>query len=439
MVQKKILQIKAKTKRKKYVDFSIEKGREDTLVGEAVNCDLSQGKIVASLCGDLYLINDVQPTYPFHAWMKEVVGYTDGVLSSLLYWLDEEYSIRLINASGEMTKVRTWFTQIPKVLSFYNQEGNETLIFLTEDGVKAMRWGETQIVNIFDGADAVGFVYHDRIFAMKDQRLYFCAPQEEENWLNDADGGGYLDLAYEGEKAVDACVWKDRAYIFFGSSAVRLSLQGSSRDFKKEEIFFGGGPIFRNSLCATEDGLYFLTPEGGFCFDGKTTKKVFDGLDFSGEDPVISVCFYRNSVYYSYRLADGSERIYVYHTKTGRGYFLSGVTGLCVCRDRLVGRFNGTLYFLDGSQSLLAVERSFIAEDCEFGIEGEKTLRTMKIKGKGNVRVAVSSERGGHSYACDLSMPAMICPLLKGKNFRLSFIPLLGGEVHEIEADISVL
>ena len=79
-------------------------------------------------------------------------------------------------------------------------------------------------------------------------------------------------------------------------------------------------------------------------------------------------------------------------------------------------------------------DSSFKVENSTFGVDGEKLFKTMKLKGEGVCRVVAEGARGKHSYVVDLSCgEKMLCPLLKGKTFSLTFELTKGCKINGVE------
>lgn len=423
-------------KRVKYTRFSVcsEEG-SDTLKGEGINCDLTQGKIEACgvaaypLAGDPALVLTGGDAALFASAGENTCAYvsTDGSL--FFYDADKR---KFVLSASEI------FSHTPSVAHVFDASGTETIVFASQDGVRLFEPSGNTLLTVSEEPAEYVCVLHDRIFTAKDYRVRFCAPLKYDDWTEDADGGGYIDFPSERGKITGLLRMNERVAVFFERGILLLSAGGAARDFVGEEIFYLGGRTCAGSVCRSGGYAVFLAEDGAYSFDGKKTEKLF-GNDLFGKAERCRAVSHAGKGYVTI-FADTGNKTVAIDAENKSGYLLSAefCVGLSDDSGTLVCASDGKRKKIETGGTLpFGANRAFKVRDAEFGIYGNKLLKSLKMKGAGAARIAISGEREGHAYSVEnLENGVSVYPLLKGKSFSLSIAPTDGSMIESLEAEI---
>lgn len=450
-VKKTFPNVKVENKKVVYKGFGFGKKQEGRILtaSSAVCVSTADGKLKEACLWQAFAphgyTNDLYESAKGILRAFEGSYVENGVKKRRFFYVSGEkrlYSYREKN-NGFVSEGRS-FSEKPTVLSVYDGEGAENFLFFTSGGVYYYESKTRKSTLVQANASAIACVYHDRAFTAKDGRIYFSAPLAPSDWTQSADGGGYIDLSSDKGEIVGLAVLDEEVCVCFERGISVLSAKGAARDFSVREVPYSGKAILKGSVGVAHDKVVFLTEDGGFGLQKDEVKALLPFAEF-GEIDVGQVCdcqSFLGSVYLVYSQKDGSKTLFCYDGKSESGYFMPSFPfeSLTVSKDRLFAALSGHIYLLSSGGDLpTGKEASFQVRATNFGVSGEKTLRSIKLTGKGKVRIAVSGERGGHVYTVDFKgeKQAMVCPLLKGRAFDLKLSPI-GGEVEALETVLCV-
>lgn len=373
----------------------------------------------------------------------EVFDYSSGeVKRKFLYVAGSGEAYSYSEKAGGFVGEGVYFSDTPTVLSVFSLDGVENLLYCSVDGVVFYDTAKRDFSTLDIPSSTIACALWDRAFVACGARVYYCAPLDYGNWENSENGGGFVDFSSERGEIVGLAPVGEKLGVFFKNGISLLSVKSGAKKFERTDLAYPYGEILYGSPTASGRFAVFMTERGSFALDGE---KVFPVLpeaafgEIDGSKGCEGVAF-KSSAYLTYYLTDGNKRMFVYDAEREAGYFVErpNAQALTASKDELFCSLDGKIYRLskDGTVEFSS-ERGFVVKKTDFSYAGEKTLKSLKFKGKGQARVAVSSDRCGHVYTVDLQKDGcMVCPLLKGKEFDLKFIPLAGGEITSVEAVI---
>ena len=149
-------------------------------------------------------------------------------------------------------------------------------------------------------------VYLQRIFLIKDNKLYWSEPYQPFNFLITSD----VTVSKDNEDLVAIANWGDQIFVVSNEEWYRL--QGSDPDtWAIKRTFTDNGIINRHTLKKSKYGLIGLWNDGVYIFDGSinrniTLKKL--GQSFFRDLDDLSVCYaeFDNTKYYLYYASSGT-------------------------------------------------------------------------------------------------------------------------------------
>ena len=131
-------------------------------------------------------------------------------------------------------------------------------------------------------------VHAERIFATvsgEQNKVWFSADFNPENWKVSGDGAGYIDFDDEGGKVIKVVKFLNYVYVFRDFGVERLTAFGAQTDFSVSKIYTASARIYPDTIVPLGDRIVFLTEEGLKCLDGYNVQNIFADLsDFLSKD-----------------------------------------------------------------------------------------------------------------------------------------------------------
>lgn len=330
------------------------------------------------------------------------------------------------------------------IVRLFNEKDVEEFAVCTSGEVTVYEPNGHKIFKQHIGDSRIAFCFHERLFVASDYTLFYTAPADYTDWGPDADGGGEIRFASDDGKIAGGGALGENVYLLFERGIKKLDLRGAARDFTAKDVACVlDGEIFVRSVAVAAKSLVFATSRGVFAFSEKAgVKTLCSAAEFlPSSEPDCKCLAVGNKAYLFYTDKLGARRAFVACPETECGYFLNvdGLQGFSVAKEYLYYYDAGVVYRLGEKVEKDAAlchfgDSSFKVENSTFGVDGEKLFKTMKIKGEGVCRVVAEGARGKHGYLLQLSSgEKMVCPLLKGKTFSLTFELTKGCKIDGVE------
>lgn len=438
---------KRSVKRVKYKKFSVGE-EEKALCGESINCMMLGGGIYPAMETELFELDGLTRVVygSSNGIMKIVRGTRGGTQEKYFAYVAGDGQLYVYDFDqGGFRGVGHTFPYPPETFCVYTADGKELTVFATEHGIVTLDYINVP-KTVYWYASRAAFYFHDRIFVGYGNSLRYCAHQDYEDWTESADEGGRIDFPSEDGDIVGGAVIGEKCYLFFERGIKRLEATGAARDFFAVDVPYGGADIIEGSCRAVGKYVFFLTREGAMRFDGETVEQICLGMDIQPQN-VKEQCesvVYEDQVYIKYWDWRGYKKFLVADVGRGKGYFLAPdeCTGLSVSDGMLLCvRGERFAYFKPAGSQTSNIKRRFEVKDFDFGIDGDKLMKKVRIEGGGTVYLTIYGERGnreGTVMAFDLSSGAdEEYPLVRGKRFSFAIELGEGGFVTALTAEIA--
>ena len=388
---------------------------------ECVGCDVSRGDLRIGLGMAARVLPSGVGSFA-RGDVREILAIDDCFFAGERAWLVRYGGgvAELYTESGAMELEGEFFGRAAAILPMAAGV-NVPLVKAGQTLYKVGASGKMQALDgVFDGP----FCYfHDRVFACKDgETIAYSAPAEPLNFAHSADDAGEITLLDGCGAIVALAALGDAVCAFRLRSISKLVALGAARDFCVEQVAYGGGAIFPESVVQVNDALWFAAADGVYRFDGNTCVRLADACDLFG-------------------VADAANVTNVTAVSGVEGYYLSFVTPsgeMCVlvrengarerfCGVRVLGRVGDEtlgvcgqdlVAFCQGGEA--AQEEQLFRANLPLG-DGEKTVLGVTVQGEGCVDVEVRSERTYQRKRVEMNQGVGCAKLaVKGEMFACS-------------------
>ncbi|MBQ5929728.1 MAG: hypothetical protein IIX02_02950, partial [Clostridia bacterium] len=293
-----------------------------------------------------------------------------------------------------------------------------------------------------DGATGAMCVCKDRIFlAMENGTIVYSDP--EYPYLFDGmSGDGKIQLAYAFGEIVAMLCFENQVYAFHQFGVVSIKVTGDVEKFEIQPLDYRGGEIFGDSVGVCGNLVFFLAADGVYRFDGKNFHRVecVGKIVPSLRERVCQYSVCGNMYLLQYVDIEEEWRAVAIAADGKNGYFTSVREGLSFAGGAALCQLGNYVVMLrENGEIPTAWKPSFLTQRTDFGVVGRKTLRTVRVRGRGLVTMRVGTDRFEKGY--DLTFNRGVASVnlqALGESFYFAFS--LGGNscVQEVAVDFSV-
>lgn len=391
------------------------------------NCDLTDGNARVGIGAAIYAMPSGKGV--FYDWDLSApkafffCGERLAMLSdkNKFYFYDEStrtYGLEH-TFSGEMT-----FVQVQDALGVYH------LYFCGEAGVFSYNEsnGVKKVLSL--ACLPVACSFQGRIFTAAADSIVYSAPFSTGDFSESIDGGGKVVLPSDTGEVVDMAATSNALFVFCRRGVWKLSAAGSARDFRLEKMVFTGKNILNGSACAVAysggEKVLFFDEYGLWKIQGSGVSQIPLALTFplkkSGR--VCEHAYLNGKVVYSLRGSDNFVRNLVIDLETEKAYPSFTAEGLSTLNGQAVGVVDGLVYAFKREEALPTHRISeLVAQPCDFGVFGEKTLRRLRLVGEGNFTLTISNGSKTKTFTVQTKDgEASLDARLKGEFFCLRFV-----------------
>lgn len=445
--------VSVRKRKKTYRSFGLsiagltaKKDLGELVFSEGINCDFSKGNISVGLGAEqLKNVRGVELVAEFS---------DDEPASVCVYFEHEELETgasvcallkdgRLLfyNASGRTFSVAG--EEFPKnslLLPVYQKGVPAAIAVIGERGVR-VAYPSGEITVMYEKAvSSVAAFYHGRIFFTDGFTVRYGAPFVFDDYEEDADGAGAIELGSEGGELVALVSVGEKLFVVRQHGLAEISAVGAAREFAVKRIAYGGGEIKKGGVCAVRERLIFLASDGVYRYlQGEFTKLVSGKLEDLDEEKAIAA----SAAGDKYRLA------YTDKNAKKKALVVDGEDGSCYLSFVLYGLQNGS--FTAGIRScrfFKAADKVELPSDEEcyarvfkvdFGESGEKVVRKISCIGRGKVALTISSNRGEKKGELVLTPKDSMQFALKGREFDIEISLQNGAVIERIEVEYDLI
>ena len=226
------------------------------------------------------------------------------------------------------------------------------------------------------------------------------APYETENTDPNGKGVIYLPANYGAPVGIKA--YGGSAYIFFERGICKLTLSATASEHTLKEIPYQGGNICIRAQATMNAGILFLAREGVCYLRNDRVERICEHLPIGpcATDKISNVGYCEDVVMFSYYKegADGVEvkRLALYGDGAD-GYFAEPYGPLggnaFACMQGKIYRYAKDCAGVEHGKASV-----FTSEELYFGTDKKKNLKTLQVRGKGQVAVGVKYGDSEQTY-----------------------------------------
>ncbi len=450
LTAKKYLGHTIKEKRIDYDGFSFGKGKANALAAiTARNCTIVEGALTRGIGAKAYTCNGKYPPIPRGdtenrlfigkevdetGQTRERLGYVSPTNNAYLYDEDGEEYVYVA------TLGKSW-----AYTAALDKEGRERTVFVSEKGICVLENKTFVYCADIPCENAVCFCGGRVFAATADFWLAYSAPYEPKEYSSDVNDGGKIALRSDFGKIVCLLPLKNKLCVLYERGISMLRTAGTAREFAREDIAYGGGRIYRNGACVSNENgeyAYFVAEDGIYRFDGKGVERICERLSISVSErqPLQGAVAFGH--YFVVFLDKNDEwRTVAVCLREGEGCEAFVMRGLTFGGGKCAFYNEDGVFYLDKEGDLPKNEQGvFIARDTDFALPQRKTLRALRLVGKGSCRIRVWTETGEREARVDMQKGVARLPVrLRGNTFGWQITVYRDSEVFALTAEISTL
>jgi len=215
---------------------------------------------------------------------------------------NEYYETRIFTVGDTFRKIVNLVAAGNDCSACYRYNGTDLFIASSERGF-FYTYDGTTLKKIENAPKMTSMCVHaERIFATvsgEQNKVWFSADFNPENWKVSGDGAGYIDFDDEGGKVIKVVKFLNYVYVFRDFGVERLTAFGEQTDFSVSKIYTASARIYPDTIVTLGDRIVFLTEEGLKCLDGYNVQNIFPDLsDFLFSDKRYAVATGMDGKYY---------------------------------------------------------------------------------------------------------------------------------------------
>ena len=442
--EKSPLRFKTETLLKKYDTFALAEPQEKNGVLSfdfSQNCDLSNGDVRVGVgVESITLANGRGVIYDWSLSAPTAFFYCGEKFS----FLSDENKLYHYDENARKFQLAHAFGGAMKAVEAQDTNGAFHLYFCGADGVFAYdnQTGLTCVLT--DVCLPVACALQGRIFTASNKTLVYSAPFSTGEFAESIDGAGKIVLPAKTGEIVDLTATGDAVFVFCEYGIWKLTVAGSARDFRLEQILFTGADVIKGSACAVNgrsgEKVFFFTQHGVYKLDKTGIERICQNLTFEIKrtGQVCEHACLDGKVFYNYRAKDSSVRSVVIDVETEKGYHAFTAEGVSNLRGKAVAVIDSIVYVIEPDFSLPTHRLAeLVAECCDFRIAGMKTLKKLRVFGDKQITLTVSNGRRSKTFILQMQNGVAEADVkMRGEDFRLKFVLGNGARLDGLHAEV---
>lgn len=444
---KRVKTIRKKVEYLAFYGFAKEKSAKTLVAVKSRNCDFRGGRLGCGVGVKKYRLSHDEtielPILPdtfgtcerffAHSYLVDGVKLeTIGVNTSsgrLLVFENDGKVLRAIESSAKLKKG----------LTVYDADGVASVLVCGEKKTYLYSF-LTGATMLFQNASIVGgCVCRERVVLGGGFTVYYSAPLDASDFSESIDGAGKVELPSILGEIVGVISLGENVFVFRRFGITKLTGGGAGREFVFEDLPYASAGIVGESIVICKDEILFLSAEGICAFNGNRVRSVSYGLLRA---PMRSThtcygAFAFGRYYLSYLDVDGMRRnVFVDlndEKNVGETFLAQGLPDSC---GRAICGIGGEILELEMNAELPSGEEYlFDVGALDFGDTGEKVLRKIVLRGRGQCVLTVSGRNGEKELFFDMENggETALDALLKGERFSLLFRLVKGCEIESMK------
>ncbi len=431
-----------------YRKFSTARSGEDkdTLYAtDSENCDCGTGTITCGLGYELFT-NCTGGSYLPSATLTEAkrvcaVPYYEEdatTLSFRLYVWAKNYNIHVYDKKlAAYRKAFTFVTDAFPVVGENDTTGLELALYCSA-GV----WTDTGKRPSTTRTMAGCSFAHRVFYAIHPQKLIYSAALNSADFTGTEKEGGWIDLGLEGGGVIGLIPFAGDLYIFRSNGIWKLKANGATPDFELKKLTYGEGRIYSKSVAVCGENIFFYAANGLIKFDGNHFERVCEDMEIlpNVKSDEFRGCYAEGKYILQYLDTEGVKRSLTVAPDGKSAYFGFYKHGLY--------EFHGNSLFIESMSvnclskygSLPSGKKYYFQTATGFGISGRKTLRNIRLNGRGSCVLTVGNGKESKTFSYNLTDGSSAFDVrMKGESFSLSIELSMDSEIDGLTAEVYAL
>ena len=294
----------------------------------------------------------------------------------------------------------------------------------------------------YRGVRGIACYCQNRVFVVSgDREITYSDPAEPTEITKAENDGGTILRPLDGDVIVELLAKEGCVYIFYRHSIVKIEVTGEPKGFLVRPIAYTGGEIYGKTAVVCGAWIVFLAADGIYRFDGEKAERICEWMDVkvSDENQTFGRGRYLSNALISYTNAEGNLKTIAIDPVKKDSYDLEPLQGLTECNGRTFCLSMGKIMQVDEENKGHSLTRcDFTSVGLDFGNREKKTLKSVRLKGRGMVLFQVIC--GTKLVSKELRFvngEASFSPMLRGEKFVFSFTLGQNSRVEGLEAEVT--
>ena len=368
-------------------------------------------------------------------------GYTFG--ENMLVLTQDSYLYKYVPATGLFTSLGKCGSSTKMTLAMDSNNEIYAMICGNAGVWQYNRSGE--LVKVSDNASCGLCVwYADRLFFVDEPyALSYTAACEPTKAKKTAAECGKIEIASALGRIVALAALKNYLYVFMKRGILRMHVKDGAENFSIEEVGYDGGDIFFDGAVSGSGHILFLAADGVYLFDGSKAKRVCENMSIEPkrEGQECSGVFADGYFHLQYLDKSGEKKRLCLSSDGKSGHFAFAVEGLSDGLGKGLFVYQHSVKNISMDGTLPSGEGyTFVSEPLSFGSNKRKTLKSLRLFGKGECVVQVQTENKQKSYSVCFEDGVAMLPIgMRGEQFSLAFELQKGSKITGVQADVICL
>ena len=450
LVKKSVKSVKTVRKKVEYRAFygvSKDKGAGTLVAVQSRNCDFRGGRLGCGVGVKKFrLSHDETIELPI---LPDTFGtcerffahsyFVDGAKIETIGVNTSNGRLLVFENDGKVLRAIESSAKLQRGLTVYDADGVASVLVCGKKNTYLYSF-LTGATMLFQNASiAGGCVCRERAILGGGFTVYYSAPLDASDFLESIDGGGKVELPSMLGEIVGVESLGENAFVFRRFGITKLSGGGAGREFVFEDLPYASAGIVGESIVRCKDEILFLSAEGICAFNGNRVRNVSYGLLRA---PMRSThtcygAFAFGRYYLSYLDVDGArQNVFVDlndEKNVGTTFLAQGLTDSC---GRAICGIGGEILELEMDAELPSGEDYlFDVGELDFGDTGEKVLRKIVLRGRGQCALILSGRNDEKELYFDMGNGGerALDALLKGERFSMCFRLVKGCEIESMK------
>lgn len=361
-----------------------------------------------------------------------------------LYRLDgETYARRYVDVQSAWNAPSVYPSETAGVYAL-NPDGSAVSLILNKDGCKYQNTEGFYLSKGYRKSSGLACYCQNRVFVVTgDREITYSDPAEPTEISKAENDGGTIVRPLDGDKIVGLLSKEDCVYAFYRHNIVRIEVTGEPKSFCVRPLVYTGGEIYGKTAVVCGAWIVFLATDGIYRFDGEKAERICEWLDVkpATENQAFGRGRYLTNALISYKDRQGELCTVAIDPEKKSGYSVTPLPALTECNGRTFCLVGEQIMQLDeAGEAPTGASCFFETAELDFGDGERKTLKTLRLRGKGSILLRIFCDGKEKSRNLEfVGGKASFSPMLRGKKFSFRFTLEKDSRVEGMEAEVAFL